>query len=353
MTKKTIWGILATISFAVCLLAGLLYFAPPLPNQHNNGFSRILLSNTIHPIVQQQTEIPLETICGATDHHIFFSTPNPSCIIRQNYALNKPDTIFFPVNLTPKVLSTRNFAIDSPWSYLFINNEPGFVFGKLNDSVVQNAAFTSTRQLFIQSMSVSPTTVIIRTFDSLQSKQVFQKIYSPNGQILAEEELFNDQQDMGFGTGGLLRFDKAKNLLVYVLSFQNQFITLDTNLTVLHKFNTIDTTFVNDIQFKQANIEGVDKFVPAKARIIVNKNAFAENGILYVLSRMRADNETIGVFNNNSVIDIYYLKDGTYSGSFYLPNIEGEKVRSFIIRKDKLIALYKKNIAIFSIILPT
>lgn len=353
MTRKNIWRIVATMSLSVFILIALLFFAPPLPNQRDNGFTRIWVKNLPELIRQVETEIPVEAISGATEHHIFISTSNPVCLIRQNYSLDKFDTIYIPINPTPNVLSGRKMVIDSPWSYLFLNNEPGFVFGKLNDSTLGDAAFMKTKQLFVQSVPLSPSTVVVRTFDSLQSKQIFQKVYSLNGEVLAEEEVFENQTDRGFGTGGILRFDETSNLLVYVQSYQNQFIILDTNLVVAHRFNTIDTTFTNDVSITQARIDGREKLVPAKARINVNKNAFVSNGLLFIAAGLRADNETLDAFNNNSAIDIYQINNGKYLGSFYIPSMNTEKMKDFMIKGDTLVVLYKKNIAIFKKTFPT
>lgn len=353
MNKKTVFKISATILSAIITLTCIFLLAPKLPNQLNNGFNRKWIKDAIQPFHQQQTDIPVEDICGATDQNVFITTNNPRCLIRHNHSLNKFDSIFFPVNITPEVMSNRNFVIDSPWTCLFINNQPGFILGEIKDSIVQSPFFTGTPQLFIQSEWISPSSAVIRTFDSLQSKQILQKITSSTGQVVAEEPLFAEQPDMGFATGGILKFDRTQNLIVYVQFYQNNFFVLDTNLLVLHRFNTIDTSFTNGMTVKQVNIAGVEKIVPSKARVTANKRAFAVSGLLYVHSGLRADNESISEFNNNTVIDVYKINNGKYIGSFYIPNVDGNRLKSFLVRNNKLIALYKTNVSIFTLTLPT
>jgi hypothetical protein len=352
MNKKVVLKISGTIVLAIVTLTCIFLLAPSLPNQRDNGFNRKWIKDAIEPFHQQKTNIPVEDICGVTDQNVFITTNNPRCLIRHNYNLDKFDSIFFPVNITPEVMSNRNFVIDSPWTCLFINNQPGFILGKMNDSMVQNPSFTGTPQLFIQSTWISPSSAVIRTFDSLQTKQILQKITCSTGEVNAEEPLFAEQPDMGFATGGILKFDRTQNILIYVQFYQNNFFVLDTNLVVLHRFNTIDTSFTNSMTVKQVKIAGVEKIVPSKARITANKGAFAADGFLYVHSGLRADNESLNEFNNNTVIDIYQINTGIYTGSFYIPNVDGNRLKSFVVRKDKLIVLYKTNVSIFTLSLP-
>lgn len=348
MTRKTALMISGIMLLAITILVCLVLLSP-LPNQQENGFVRTWLDSSTVLLTQQETDIPVETLCGSTDDNIFISTSNPRCLIKQDYNLGKFDSIYIPVVLTQTVLSNKHFGISDSCVYLFINNEPGFIYGKLNDSSISTPTFTPTKQIFSQSTSISPTAVVIRTFDSLQKKQVFQKISASSGQIIAEELIFKDQDDKGFGSDGMLKFDNVLKLLVYVQFYQNRFIILDTNLVVLNQFNTIDTTFTNEMKFKQANIDGKDKLVPSKARITVNKKTYAENGLLYIASGLRADNETLRTFKNNTAIDVYSLSNGKYVGSLHVPDQGKQKMKSFLVKKDKLIALYDKSIAIYHV----
>ena len=83
---------------------------------------------------------------------------------------------------------------------------------------------------------------------------------------------------------------------------------------------------------------------------IVNWESDVSDGKLYINSWMKADNESIHQFNNNSVIDVYDVITGAYKKSFYVPFFRGEKMESFKVCKNELVAIYKSYIAAYHII---
>jgi len=64
-------------------------------------------------------------------------------------------------------------------------------------------------------------------------------------------------------------------------------------------------------------------------------------------SRLKADNEYELDFNENSIIDIYSLKNGDYKGSFYIPAYKGEKALQFQVIGHQLYALHGKTVLLY------
>ena len=72
-------------------------------------------------------------------------------------------------------------------------------------------------------------------------------------------------------------------------------------------------------------------------------------GILYIQSVLKADNEDETTFTQSAVIDLYALRDGKYRGSLYLRNERETRLFDFKISGNKLIALFDGYAALFEI----
>jgi hypothetical protein len=81
----------------------------------------------------------------------------------------------------------------------------------------------------------------------------------------------------------------------------------------------------------------------------VNYNGSISGGKLFLQSMLKADNEYELDFNENSIIDIYDLKNGDYKGSFYIPAYEGKKAHQFQVISHQLYALYGKTVVLYDL----
>jgi hypothetical protein len=134
--------------------------------------------------------------------------------------------------------------------------------------------------------------------------------------------------------------------LVYSLFFVNQFICLDTTLNVIYTGHTIDTVshFGNKVGSLQIgpHSEGLTNTLPLH---ITNWESCVWSGKLYVNSMLPAENEQPNAFAKQSVIDVYNLRGGIYEGSFYLPDIDGERLVNFRIMDNIVIEITKHYVA--------
>ena len=83
--------------------------------------------------------------------------------------------------------------------------------------------------------------------------------------------------------------------------------------------------------------------------LLVNKYAQAAGGLLYVLSDIRALNETPEQFKRVSVFDVYDLSSQRYLCSFHIPNFAGSKVKQFSISGKRLSVLYDRHLALYEL----
>jgi hypothetical protein len=135
---------------------------------------------------------------------------------------------------------------------------------------------------------------------------------------------------------GTLHYGKEAQRLLYVSKYGNLLVCLDSGLNVLYERTTLDT-----IRYKKATKNQTG------AMRVVNRLSAVYGDWLFVNSLILADNEVRKIFESSAVIDVYTVKDGYYSFSFYLPDQGKEKVMDFRVNGKKLVALYEHSIVIF------
>jgi hypothetical protein len=185
--------------------------------------------------------------------------------------------------------------------------------------------------------------------DSSLKKQSFQAIDIHTGKVIAQNEVITGQQTGGFETDGILLSDTVNHRIFFMEYYRNRFYCMDSSLQVLYIGHTIDTVTTNSITIKLTNIEGDDRLMPATPRPKVNKDCYISNEYLLAISALKADNEDADSFREKAVVDLYKLSDGKYAGSFYIPQVEGEKIKSLVVKNNLVVVLYKSRIASFHI----
>jgi hypothetical protein len=133
--------------------------------------------------------------------------------------------------------------------------------------------------------------------------------------------------------------------LFYAHFLNEQVVSVSRRFKSTAADGTIDT--FSEYQLKGKRLAGSKNksfFTQAKPPRFVNYACCAYNGILYVNSRIKADNETENDFDKNSVIDLYAIQNGSYKGSFYVPKPEQKKIQSFVVTDSLIIATYTSAI---------
>jgi len=106
----------------------------------------------------------------------------------------------------------------------------------------------------------------------------------------------------------------------------------------LYRAKTIDT--VSHANFKVRYIRSENQWTISSPPKYVNKQISANQKFLFVWSALRADNESAEHFEHVSAIDVYDLKNGKYQFSLELPDLGGNKLRSFCVDHQSVICLY-------------
>jgi hypothetical protein len=233
------------------------------------------------------------------------------------------------VKATQITIDSSNFYMSDLMSYHFYR-------GSLDSLKARRYMYDSA--FFAEAVPISTSTFAIRTFASDVNEYLLARETSYAPHMTRVPDLLQKQVDGLFCTDGMLHYDRATNRLVYLYFYRNQFMCMDTSLNLIYRANTIDTTSRAKIEVVEIESEGATTL--GSPPLMVNKKSCVSGGWLFVNSNLMANNEYEEKFNDASVIDVYSLADGSYRISFYLPNFENQKIKGFMVRGDRLIAVY-------------
>jgi len=317
-----------------------LFLSAKMPNQNNNGFVRTWLPDYVSPLDTQKMDFPIKHISGATIGQLYFSGNDPRWVVVTSHSLDVVDTLLFAIEQTPS-LSAPNITIDSPNVYMYASSISFFIAGRTDTSFLDTLRLLTPQ--FTRFAQMSPDKLLIRGLDSTLTKQVFSQIDCQTGRILKQAEIIASQSDGGFGADGYLRFDPASQYAFFVQTFQNRFFCIDSNLNIKYTGSTIDTLSTNSAAIEVVKQKDKIKLMSTTPRQMVNKDCFVGNGFLFVVSSLRADNESLKDYNKHTTVDLYKITDGQYFGSFFIPNLDNGKAIEMKVFNDLLVVLYPKG----------
>ena len=332
------------VMIAAIALVAVLAWTAMKPINQKNGFDRKVIDVQLSIYSSMKNEGIIE-LSGATDHHVYFQSKDPSQLIVTDYSLKDRKDLRLRIPDNKKML-TSNIYVDSPHISIMAGRIPLTIEGEING--INSAAYKFPGSLFTRSVRISEDSYIYRGFDTTLKTvdQIFLKGHPSRGTTVRERNISEQNNDAGISTDGILCYDQQSGLLIYTMHYRNQFLCLDTNLNLIYKGQTIDTFSNAAIN---SELDAKQKLITALSpKRLINAACVATNNYLYNNSALRGDNEDVESFKKGSAIDIYHLKTGQYRGSFYIPAYKDEKVKKFNIVGNKLIALYKSNIVIYN-----
>jgi hypothetical protein len=351
MNSRTI--LLKRICIAtVCLLASIgviifLYKISETPNTFKNGFER-KFSTPLILTPKYFTELPSANyyIAGQKDQRFYLAnniTPNEMI----SFDRNLKDSIHIQLPLPHKGKSAE-ISVDPEYTYAISTNE-SYLYHLAN--FPRNLDFTSfkiTAGGLNLARAISNSTIIGRAFDtSIKTNTIIKFDLQPSLNKKTPAYVLEKQIDGLICTDGILSFDRSSNRIIYVFSYRNQFVCLDTNLALVYQARTIDTT--SRAKIKIGKIFSNQFTSLASPAFIINQATCIANKKLLIRSTLLSDNENRQNFSRCSVIDIYNISDGHYSHSFYIPDYNGLKVSSFAISQGTLMAIHGPYVFTYNI----
>lgn len=282
-------------------------------------------------------------IAGTTNENIYLGNSVATGILfKTNY--NFTDTATLRIKV-PQDISwdwrAVTIRVDYPFLYMMEGIEPEILCAKLPSLQTQRLSLENT--YFQTAVPLSRTSLILKVYDTrLQQFVLTKKNQGIPYDSYATPEILEKQGEGRFSVAGLLTYDSKSGRLVYVYSYRNKIIALDTALNILYRNETIDT--VSGSQIKVAELNSGTEFTLAGQSVVVNKKVCISDELIFINSGLKADNENEEAFKRAAVIDVYALKDGRYQFSFYLHNYKRNKLRSMFVHRDTLVAIFGQYI---------
>ena len=159
--------------------------------------------------------------------------------------------------------------------------------------------------------------------------------------------LLQKQIDGRFDTDGVLNYDPFTKQLVYIYYYRNQYIVADSKLNLIHRGNTIDTTTKAKIKVAFIKDRNEKKF--SAPPMTVNKNAYVYKGLLFVNAALMGKYESEKMWKQASIIDVYDYKNRSYVVSFYVYNIDVERLTDFAIQGNNFYGIVGSHLVSYKL----
>ena len=150
-------------------------------------------------------------------------------------------------------------------------------------------------------------------------------------------ELLERQIDGVFDTDGTMQYDTKTKKFVYLYFYRNQYIVTDNRLNLIHRGRTIDTTTKAKLKLVYQKDKDLQQL--AAPPHIVNRRSATYGNLLFVNSSLPGRYDSLKMWDQANVIDVYNIKDNSYLHSFYVYKINEQSLSSFIVHGNHLYAL--------------
>ena len=316
--KRIRWMLAYKMATLLVLPAGLMV-ALFISSEHiikkENNFTRRFLQ---FPVVEDQ-------VLTLNNDQYYFAGNNSGYIYlgnRQNpQFLSTVDTIFSTVTdlkITPDQIKLpfKNVQLQAkaPFYYVMDGTVPIIFRGKIGSSLVKTISHHDA--YFNQIKVLDSVNFALRTQNSQNMQLTLASLrLDSTRQVKLHPNILKKQTDGVFDSDGMLVCSEHPQRLIYMYSYRNQFLVMDTLMNVIHTYNTIDTTSVAKIKTKALQ-NGLHKMTTPP--LTVNQIIAAHRNVAFIHSKLKGRFESAKSWNSSSVIDVYRTDRQEYIGSFYI-----------------------------------
>ncbi|TRX61182.1 hypothetical protein FNH22_03765 [Fulvivirga sp. M361] len=332
--------------FSVSIVA-LLYVSFDEIKLTHHPFERTLLPSFVKEINSLTLENNKFYLSGSTNDHIYLANhADPTKITYSNFALSGINHLQL-ANKEQFEFNVSFLTIDSPNFYISDFSSSKHYYGSFSDNIIKPSV--QKRMMLVDAVPINKQSLAVRTWkkDSIQELELA-KLTSVPLNIERASTLLQKQVDGIFCTDGKLIYNRDLDRLVYVYFYRNEFICMDTTMSLIFRGNTLDT--VNRVNLRPAEVKSENQFTTLSRPLTTNPRSYTSGQWLFVQSGLLAKNEDEETFQNNSVIDVYDLtQKGEYTFSFYLPDYNGFKVKQFNVTGNLIAVIYDRYLVTYSI----
>jgi hypothetical protein len=350
MTRKQFFILLGCLFSCVVVLLTLYASSPLSQDIYRASFNRKFAPEQA---ITRKNVLDLDEsgfyIAGVTAEHIYLGRwTAPFQLLIANSQLTDKQQVKLQISHSKDIDITRGFKVkvDSPYFYITNGILPGIFRGNLNHWVA--GRFMPDSAYFVDAVPTGPASFALRSH-SIKSNQYElakeSKIDTPNFEF--KYGLLKKQVDGLFCVEGALHYNQELRKLVYLYTYRNQYMVLDTNLNLVQQYHTIDT--FSHATIKVANIESKNYSMLAAPPAQINNTSCVSGKYLFVQSNLLANNEDQKKFERSSIIDMYDLTRGYYLHSFYLSDFDRKKPGDFRILNNQLFALFDDHLVVYDL----
>lgn len=345
-TRKLIMiGIGTVIGIAVVLI---LYFMSEHKMKYDNGFVRRFPQHSAQEIHQMDLEYNSYYFAGIHGGKIYLGNYTaPLLITILDTAMQTQETR--KIELFEKHLPFRRptISVFNDDFYVYEGAVPYIFKGAIQNWKAYLKLHSGLK--FSKFEPIDRNHIALRYSDSITAQNLIGTInLVDTTKVVTNVQLLEKQIDGIFDTDGSLHVDHISQKLVYIYLYRNQYILTDKDLKMIAKGNTIDTVRTARLSIREVKSHGIHTF--SSPPLIVNKTSSVDFGYLYVNSYLRGKYESDYIWNHSSIIDVYNLKEQSYQYSLTINAIGNKKLKSFVVKKDRLYALIGTKIIAFKLI---
>lgn len=231
-----------------------------------------------------------------------------------------------------------------PYFYLADGSIPIVYKGQLNttEKTKQTEIFSFKEAYFNDFIPIDSTSIAIKSQSGQDYKNVLGLININNKpRVSINSKLLESNSDGVFDTDGSFSFSKQTKTLIYTYYYKNQYVLTSSNLELLNRQNTIDTTKTALITAAKL-ISGEHKMTTPMSAI--NQKVVAKNNLLFIVSNSLGQNESKAIWKQASIVDIYDFVKDSYISSFYIYHLGEEKLTDLIVTDHYIYGLFDQKL---------
>lgn len=347
MIRKKTYTVLLICTIGSMSLVVLMFILTKKEIQRDMSFKRGFLHDAPKKIHELDLEYNNYYIAGAADGQIYLGNPqSPLYLTVLDTALQSKEVIHLTMDQDSLPLRSPQLRVTPPYFFLMDGTVPYVLRGRTKDwkahSILKNPLYFSNAQ------PMDSVTLAIRAISNKTKELVLGTIsLMDTAKANLSYKLLEKQVDGIFDTDGTLQYNQQLRRLIYTYRYRNQYIVANDSLQLQLLGNTLDT--ISQAQIQVGTIASKNQRKLAAPALTVNNYSATSGNYLFVNSKRLGKTESLFLWEQSSVIDVYVLTENSYQFSFYVADIETQKLTTFQVLNDKFIGLIGNHIVTYQL----
>ncbi|UPZ16225.1 MauE/DoxX family redox-associated membrane protein [Flavobacterium humidisoli] len=339
---RSIFALFFSISVSAFAIVIALFLMSENIIHYHNKLTRRFPHTPIHTMATSDLKLNSYYIAGADQDCIYLgNTTAPLLITVLSNKLVQTEKKLIDLNQKDLPFKGVKIIVQTPNFFVVDGTVPCVYRGSISDW--KGKLIKKNGEYFTTAEAIDSTTIAVCTYSSKNGEAVLGVIHlEDSAKTILNPQILQKQFDGVFDTDGQLLYSRGLKRIIYLYAYRNQFTVADTSLKIDFRGNTIDTISHAKLSIVKVKSHHQRKF--SKPPLFVNKSSTAYSNLLFVNSAIPGRYEEDQMWKEASIIDVYDLSKNGYLFSFCIYNIDGKKMKSFVVQNDKLYALIGNHI---------